>query len=1069
MNKYYLQLRGFRIILGAILFFAFVLTASQDVWSQSYTYPQTPKLSLTGTEEGYNADWYPDGRIWLPVTQRGGSPREFLMPVFIDNKWWHYKSTDLAKFLVPDPIYSFRFKVKFDGVAVEPVGLVTVHPFPEDDARSYNVRGDYVEPLAKDFNLQWDVHKDMSYQDFFRDPGDPPIPLNVRERGKELVISGASTKPLPVTDTSSVDYNVLLYVKFRVKLERGSISAEERASEYTPMYISPDTIMYNDWNVREEIAFKNLMFSDSINIQDIYQDPNVPGTYVGMAGMNNKPISSLWNTEPILPGAIYLKLTEKLPRIWYEISRTGSQPPIWDNINRPEQAPEGVWILRDPLTVDSSKVDKPDNVYGQVKFTLRNSTSETRLMDIDIESDAPWLLFMLESVNRSKYVPIGQNTTKGYVNYIDNDILGQGADKPDPMGDLTESDDPVFVYIRCDPDEVIPHNGEKAGIYTGYITIKSKTAEISPVRMRITFVNFRNPFEPDDGSFEDQHRGITLTIRNSRGQTGDETKVIFGTGHRATMGTDTLFGEFAYSGPLQQFGARFYPDDDMVPFGLGDMLPNRVTPMTESRDIRDFNDTLQSHVYLCRFNAGGAENYPVVIEWDTTDFIEGSQLFLSDTLNGSLFPSQNMRDATHLGGSIFSYSIQDPKITSFKIEYTLPRVIEYVDAYGNPKINKGWNLLSLPVRPKNMEHNVVYPNAINIPFAFFNSGYEEHNVLKPGVGYFIRYSDIIDTQFKGTFMNRITKGLDDGFDDEVKVFPGWNTIGALSYPMNIKYIDFEEYSGDKPSRSFVRKHGIWGYRTNEGYYETSVLEPGLGYWLKADEGKHGYLKLIHPTITRVDASGNYEKESVLSSSVELVVRDNAQRTGKLYLTNNETVNTEYFEMPPRPPHNLFDVRFYDNKMLTKQDETIVTLQGVEYPIALNVNNADADYTFVDAITGETLGEIEKGDNGSVEISSTTNNKIKVLKSEIMTGGLGVNVHPNPVMANSTVKYNVPRDGYVKLELVDAVGNPYKLFEGFKSAGEYTYDLSASKFASGRYLCRLMQGSNASTVMITVIK
>ncbi|MFC2131507.1 T9SS type A sorting domain-containing protein [Bacteroidota bacterium] len=1083
MNKHFLQLRGFRILLSTVLLFLFFVMTSENTWSQTtFTYPQVPRLSLCGAHDGYNTDWYPDGRIWLPVTQRDGAPREFLMPVFIDNKWWHYKSTALTKFLVPDPIYSFRFKILYDGVAITPVDILTAHPFPEDDSRATNIRGDYTPPLARDFNITWNVHNDMSYREYFLEDGDPPIPTRDREKGRVIVISATGTKPLPVTDTAAVDFNVLLYVKFRINLERGSIGPDEVPSQYSPIYISPDSIIYNDWNVREDIAFKNLLYSDSLTIRDYYPDPKADVAYVvGMAGMNNKLISSLWNQEPILPGTIYLKLTDKLPRIWYDISRAGSQPPVWDNINNPGLADKGMWIVRDPLTVDSGKVHKPDYVDGRVKFTLRNSTSESRLVDVYVESDAPWLTFEVQSPDRSKFVQ--EDPTKAYIYYLDNAILGEGGDKPDPIGGLTDPDAIIEITIKCDPDLVIPHDGEKAGVYTGYITFRSHTAEISPVRMQVTFINFRNPFEPDDGTivggggFRKQHRGIALTLRNSRGLTGDETKLVFGTGHRATESFDSLYGEFPYSGALSGFGARWYHPDEQfrneqgMPFGFGDMLPNRVTPYSESRDIRDINDTNFSHIYLCRFDAEGAQNYPVVIEWDTTDFPEGAQLFIGDTLKGALFPSVNMRKSTHVYGNVLSYAIQDPKITSFKIEYTQPKVIDYIDAYGIPKIKKGWNMLSLPVRPKNLSWNVVYPNAINKPFYFFSTGgFLNEEVLRPGVGYFMKYSDKVDTKFKGVPMKRITKEVDDdGFGDEIKIFPGWNTIGALTFPMNSQYIAFDEFEGPKPSPSFVRKHGIWGYNTNEGYFEGSILEPGMGYWIKSDVGQHGYLRLIHPEITRIDDNVNYAKLNTLNNSTRFLIRDNAQHETNLYLTNDKNVDVSYYELPPLPPNELFDARFYTNTMLESTNSTVIKLQGVDYPVSIAVNDADANYTFIDAYTGEVLGKILKGDSRNIEIKSTASNSIKILKSDVVEGGLSINNYPNPVAVTSTVNYSVPNDGFVSLKLYDAIGNAVTLFEGVKTAGEYSVTLDASMLASGSYLCKLTSGSNSTTAMITVVK
>lgn len=1079
MNKLSLQLRGFRVLLSIMVLFLLIGISTNNAWSQNFTYPQIPQLSLTGADEGYNTDWYPDGRIWLPVSQRDGAPREFLMPVFMDNKWWHYKNTNVSGFISPEPIYSFRFKILYDGIAVTPVDIVTTHPFPEDDARASNIRGDYTAPLAKDYNISWSVHNDMNYQRYFLESGSAVnIPLRVREKGRVLVISGAGTKPLPVTDTNQIDFNVLLYVKFRVNLERGSITDDERNSEYTPMYISPDTILYNDWNVRKESALFHMRITGNHEnvyafISDKYPaDPRTIPTFAGLNGMNNSQISTLWNTEPILPGTIYLSLTEKLPKIWYDISRTGSQPPVWDEINNPQEAGDAMWILRDPLTVDSGQVHTPDHMFGTVKFTLRNSTSDTRLMDLWVESEAPWLTFRLESTDRSKIVQIGP--TKGYVNYLDNAILGEGANKPDPMGLLTEPDAVVEMTINCDPTLITEDDGrEEAGIYEGYITFRSHTADISPVRLKVTFINFRNPVEPS----ELNKKGIYLTLRNSRGTVGDQTMLVFGTGHRATEGVDALFGEFAHTAAQSGFGARWYhPDkkfreDNNMPFGFGDMLPNVVTPFGESRDIRDMNDTRYSHVFLCRFNADGAENYPIVLEWDITDFPDGAQLFISDTSNGELFPSVNMREATHVHDNVFSYTIHDARITSFKIEYTQPKVIDYVDADGNPIIKKGWNFLSLPVRPKNAKWDIAFPNALNTPFDFFGNGFLPQEIVRPGVGYFIKYSDKIDTKFKGVPMKRITiEGDDDGFADRVLCNEGWNTIGALSYPMNVSYVNFDERDAQspKPNNAFVRSQGFWGYKTNVGYYESSILEPGLGYWLKIDEGKSGYLNLIHPEISRLDGDINYAKLNAMSGSTEIIVRDNGQHESSLFITDDKNVDVTSFELPPLPPYSLFDVRFYTNTKLTNDEWTVINLQGVDYPVSLTINNADANYSFIDAVTGTVLGEIKKGQSNNVEIKSTANNAIKVLKSEIETG-ISVSSTPNPVVSASTIKFVVPADGFITLNLFDALGNNVVLEEGYKAAGEYTVSLDASTLASGSYMCKLVAGSNSSSLKITIVK
>jgi hypothetical protein len=98
-----------------------------------------------------------------------------------------------------------------------------------------------------------------------------------------------------------------------------------------------------------------------------------------------------------------------------------------------------------------------------------------------------------------------------------------------------------------------------------------------------------------------------------------------------------------------------------------------------------------------------------------------------------------MREATPLGDGKFSFTILDPRVKEFVIEYTLPTVVDYVNKAGEPIIKKGWNLLSMPVRPVNPYYSNFYKNAINIPILFTQNQYQTppDGILQPGIGYFV--------------------------------------------------------------------------------------------------------------------------------------------------------------------------------------------------------------------------------------------------------------------------------------------------------------------------------------------
>lgn len=1048
-----LQRRDFRILLGLVLVIMTILFTNVNTYSQIK--PNIPVLSLTGANNNWDESWYPDGRIWMPASLN--EPREFLMPVFIDNRWHIYEETkDIYQ---PDPIKSFQFTIMYDSSALRVVGVQKFGP--RDEQLGY-------EPLAKTFNISWMDVKNFSYRKYLN----PFQPEQDTKKGRAIRIVGTSTQPLPVTNLDGEEFKVLLYIRFKIIPKDGEAFG---TSGNTPIYIKNDTIKYNDMNVCKDAPFAKLRPYYPWVIND-YPDPN---PYTGLAGVKNgdpydpSQNTAKWPVEPMLPGTIYLRLSDRIPVIAYTLDRAiGTQPPI-------SELGADLWNLSDPITIDSGSFTP---IYGRRVFQLRNGITTSRLLDVTLESDKPWLKFRALNLGPTSKVPsgFGGPITKGTINWLDNGILGNDQIGTPIAGKLTKPDGDVWIEIRCDPQGLEPSEGEMAGIYIGYITIKSHTAYVSPIRLRVTFIHFRVPYEPELYNATGNHNGIRLTVRNSSGATGFTSNLIFGTGHRATIGVDSLFGEYAYEYGFTpgKFEARFFPPDEApddiklaVANGFGDFAPddddNDGSPKrSNSRDIRDINDTLTSLVYKVRINEDTAANYPIIIEWDLNDFPEGAQLFLRDTLNGALFPSIDMRKATVIGTSKRAYAIQDPRVKSFLIEYTLPRVINYVDEYGNPIIKKGWNLLSLPVRPINSKWDVFYPNAINIPYFFSQNQYQQPDagILKVGVGYYIKYDAEVDKQFAGTFINDISNPR-----DPVRVYPGWNTIGAASATVNVREISFTNFNLELPTVNYTRTFGIWGYRTDRGFYEASELKPGLGYWIKVNA--NGYYRLVlGQRAIDVEAEIN-PKQEVIKKSDMLLIKDNEQSQSQVYFANNSDIDVNVFELPPVPPANLFDLRFADGKYLTTQNESVIQLQGVTYPLTLTIDNPSARYTFYDAATGEYLGTIYEGSKaGNIEVKSEKSNAIKVLRSVVATEGFSAVAYPNPIADKGTVAYNLPENGNVQISLFDVLGNEVQnLFNGFATAGYHTLDINAANLASGRYILKVTAGGQSLIQTVTIVK
>jgi hypothetical protein len=1040
-----------KLLLGLLLTLSVtVLIPLNKVQAQEENRPMIPRLSLMGADNDWDATWYPDGRIWIPPSIDPNKPREFLVPVFIENKWYLHEET--KDIYIPDPITSFKFKVQYDSTAVRAIGVQTFGPrelniFPDEQYKYHT--------LAKDFNISWMDDRDTTYRTYLN----PNTPYQDKQKGRAITITGTSIKPLPASD----GFVVLLYIRFMLVPKAG---APIGLASNTPLIIGTDAIWYNDLNVRKEAPFKK--YRPVWKGRFVQQDYPDPGQYTGLAGVDNSAYAPKWNDEPCLPGVIYLRISDNVPRFGFILERAIGLTPQIAQISDDGS----LYEMRDPITLDSATLVAPP--FGVRSFRLTNEVPASRLLDIFVESDQPWLTFRTfipRGANAKN--PIAQQTTKGYINYIDNGILGDVARGTPIYGRQTNPDPEVHFQIMCDPSRINANSSELAGIYVGYITFKSHSAQISPVRLKITFIYFRNPVEWFNNT---RPAGINLTLIPSGGF-GKPVKLIFGTGHRATIGVDTLFGEYKYEFPMDpnKFEARFFPPPNApeavkleIQNGFGNFSPddddNDGTPKyCVSRDIRSSDDTLQSLLFLVRLSAENPSYYPIIITWDIQDFPDGANLFIRDTANGQLFPAVNMRKATNIGGTVYSYQITDSRVRSFLIEYTPARVIDYVDEYGNPIIKKGWNFLSLPVRPINNQWNVVYPNAINKPFFWSQNQYQFDELLRVGVGYFVKYSDKIDTKFAGSYISEISVI---GSGDSVKIYPGWNTIGCVSSPLSIRDITFSNFGAESPTPTEVRKNGIWAYKTNRGYEEVSELRPGLGYWIKSDA--HGYLRLIARFEKSIENSHPNYKDEIVAQSVKINFADNAQHEKTLYLGLNKTLDANVFELPPVPFNDMFDVRFANNSLLEVSDNPVLKLTGVEYPVAISIQDPINKYTFVDAITGEVLGTITPSNNTIVINHSS--NAVRILVSDASTD-VTLAAYPNPVTSSSILRYTLPEDSDIRLAIYDALGNEIQTLQnGFVRAGEYTVSINAVNFASGQYLCKLnVNGKLAQILLLNIVK
>ena len=1044
--------KSYKIVLALAILVTF-FTASGDLFCTSYTAPDYPLLSLTGVNVRYNSAWYLDGRIVIPPSFSKDKPREILVPVFIENHWVR-SSEYRPEFASIKEIQSFSFKLQYDDRALKAIDIVTAHPVPYalgeqgeiTDSRFLSSDGTFYEPLAKGFQFSVSDYQDTTYRRYLGDNNQNADNMH----GRSIKITAVGPNLPQSSSTLDEEYKILLYVRFQVVPDYLT-PGQTGEGNNTYLYIGPDSIKYNDKYVSEN-PFPALNPS--------WQ----PTDYPGLAGVREAAGSTL----SLKPGAIRVYITSKVPSFGYYMEKYADTDPIAvtkSNDLYPDLGEE--YNIVDPFTVDSGAVAL--NMNTAVRLLKVTTLSGTRLNDITVESDQPWLEFKSD-MNRGLHNIINY-TRLGSIPRLDAIIPDAGY--LDATNNIVLPEKPVWLDVKCNPEKLPTTNGEYTGIYTGYLTFKSPTSYVDPVKVKVTFIYQRPAYEPNLYTTTGSHRGIALKLKTDV----DSTNLVFGVGPRATQGVDTLFGESTYSFPMTAFSARWFPVNTDAPAllkanGFRDVSPSYDLPAFASRDIRSINDTLRSITYWCKFLSN---NYPVVLSWDPKDFPESAQLYLHYTDANGNAQFLSMRDGNPEDGGRLSYTLTDKNLKDFYIEYTLPRVIKFVDEYGKPLIQKGWNLLSLPVRPSNATWNVVYPHAMNKPYAYFVDGWQaQYDAMKPGVGYFIKYSDVIDQQFAGSYLGVISQAT----GDPINLFPGWNAIGALSDPIGIDDIQFDQYENTPyiAQSDYTLDFGVYCYKTDSGFEEVAELKPGMGYFIKvgrnddhSDEA-HAYLKLVAPAKGKLSIGQyvNENKELTASQSVKLNIRDNAQHTSTLLLSSDKNANTSIFELPPTPVSNLFDIRFANNGRMDNSNKSVVKMQGITYPVAFEMNNADANYTFVDAVSGQVLGTINKGTTKTIEINKTLGDQIAVEKEVV--NDFSINNYPNPVESISTVSFTVPEKQLVSVKLFDIFGNEVNsLLNEVVDAGSHDLRLNVANLASGAYICRLTAGKFTTSLTINVVK
>ena len=135
----------------------------------------------------------------------------------------------------------------------------------------------------------------------------------------------------------------------------------------------------------------------------------------------------------------------------------------------------------------------------------------------------------------------------------------------------------------------------------------------------------------------------------------------------------------------------------------------------------------------------------------------------------------------------------------------------------------GWNLVGLPLEVEDSYYTYIFPESIEGTLYSFDNGYNLETSLIQGEGYWLRFNDADSTTISGIPINELTISLNEG----------WNLISGISTPINIS--DIQDPDG------IIIFSTVYGF-TSGGYSNAENIEPGKGYWVRANNS--GSISLI---------------------------------------------------------------------------------------------------------------------------------------------------------------------------------------------------------------------------------
>lgn len=563
------------------------------------------------------------------------------------------------------------------------------------------------------------------------------------------------------------------------------------------------------------------------------------------------------------------------------------------------------------------------------------------------------------------------------------------------------------------------HNGSPPGHFLVHAHISNYLLSLGS-----WWGNFRAlAFKEDYQDSSDFIATVTVSdgLNNSVGLT-------IGTAPDATSGFDPQYDQLAPPPPPDgSFDARIVTDDEAY-FTF-------IQPTTEAQTI-----------WNLRFRpASGAA--PITLSWDSDELDEEGSFMLVDVIDGS-FVSVDMRAVSEL-------VVPESFITDLRVIHSLEDIVERT-------YSSGWTLVGLPVKMNHESYSDIFNNATAGTLTGFNGFYTTENILKVGKGYWLRFDNEETVVFSGEKINSL----------ELELIEQWNLIAGISESV-------EMFAINDPD-AIIIPGTLFNY--NAGWQLADILEPGTGYWIRANDV--GGITITSTSTSDVPMLAGLKSEtesleSQLGGFYKINIHSGKRDLIPLYFGGElpKEIHPLSFSMPPLPPSGAADARLDEDMRLTEAASVRVHLQQSGEPMTAEIISEAAVTQFIvrqligDMIIDEYISESSRtidilAQTETLEIAPFEQELVEELPAEF---ALKQN-YPNPFNPVTQIQYALPEAADVRLEVFNVTGQRVAtLVNGSQNAGLHTVSFDASRLSSGVYIYRIQAGGFVQTKKMVLVR